>query len=132
MTRRVNDVDLYALPVEGDVLGEDRDAAFPLQVIGIENAVLRQLSVTKQAALTEHCVDQRGFAVIDVSNDGNVSEIVASHIQRAWREPGRVKSGSVFEGASRKAAAAASGLKAGRQSTSETGTLKGKIGKIGW
>ena len=39
VARRVDDVDLHALVVDGDVLGQDRDAALALQVVGVEDAV---------------------------------------------------------------------------------------------
>ena len=51
----------------------------PLQIVGIEDAVARELRVAKLAALTQQGIDQRRFAVVDVCNDGDIADIGASH-----------------------------------------------------
>ena len=88
MARRVDDVDLHALPRQGDVLGQDRNPAFPLQVVGVQDAVLSQFVVTEVPGLTEHAVNKGRFAVINMRNDGDVAEIVASHWSEAEERRG--------------------------------------------
>ena len=64
---RVDDVDLHALVDEGDVLGENGDAAFPFQIVGIEDAIPLELRLAELAALAatgnrpaSFCRDRRG------------------------------------------------------------------------
>ena len=79
VARRVDDVDLHALVVEGDVLGQDRDAALALQVVGIEDAVADELAGAELAALAQQAIDQRRLAVVDVGDDGDIANVGATH-----------------------------------------------------
>ena len=65
--------------MQGDVLGQDRDAALALQFVGVENAIADQLARAELAALPQQAIDQRRFAMIDVGDDGDVADIVATH-----------------------------------------------------
>ena len=76
---RVDDVDLHALVMQGDVLGQDRDAALALQFVGIENAFADQLAFAELAALPQQAIDQRRLAVVDVGDDGDIADVVATH-----------------------------------------------------
>jgi hypothetical protein len=79
----VDQVDLHDLPgggvgvVDGDVLGEDRDAPLALQGVGVEEGVLRHLALAEVAALAQQGVDEGGLAVVDVGDDRHVSDVVA-------------------------------------------------------
>src|SRR5258708_2084645 len=75
VTRRVHDVDLGALPPDGRVLREDGDPALTLQWIGIHHALGDDLILAEGARLAEHLVHERGLAVIDVRNDGDVPNL---------------------------------------------------------
>ena len=55
-------------------LGEDGDAALALEVVGVHDALGDFFIGAEDAALTEHGVDQRGLAVVDVSDDRDISE----------------------------------------------------------
>ena len=63
VARRVDDVDLGAADGEGDVFGEDGDAALPFQIVGIEDeAVLPALKAVellgaKHSRLPHHLID---------------------------------------------------------------------------
>ncbi len=70
---RVHDVDLDVVVKNGRVLGQDGDAALALQFVGIHDAVHQLLVGAKYAALAEHGVHQRGLAVVDVGDDGDVA-----------------------------------------------------------
>ena len=76
---RVDDVDAHALPGDGGVLGEDRDAALALERVGVERALLHDLAAAERAGLLEQPVDERGLAVVDVRDDGDVSDVTALH-----------------------------------------------------
>ena len=71
----VDDIDADAVPHHGDVFGEDGDAAFAFEVVGIQQTGLHLLVFSKDAALFDEAVDQRGFAVVDVSDDGDITDI---------------------------------------------------------
>src|SRR5207302_9334091 len=73
---RVDDVDLGAADLQGDVLGQDGDAALALQGVGIEDARFAQLALAELAGLLEHLIDQRRFAVIDVGDNGYIPYII--------------------------------------------------------
>jgi hypothetical protein len=71
---RVDDVDLGILVVDRGVLGEDGNAALFFEVVGIHDAVLHRFVGTEGAGLAEHGVDQRGLAVVDVRDDGDIAD----------------------------------------------------------
>ncbi len=84
---RVNDVDFIfnALRrgiINSAIFAENRNAAFPLERIGIHNQVMMiagkpvQLLVAKHARLVEQLIHQRGLAVIDMSDDGDVANVL--------------------------------------------------------
>ncbi len=76
---RVDDVDLHPFVGNGDILGEDRDAAFAFQIVGVEDLLADELGVAEPPALAQHAIDQARLAVIDVCDDGDVSYIGAAH-----------------------------------------------------
>jgi hypothetical protein len=77
---RVDDVDLVILPADRRVLGEDGDAALPLERVRVHHALLHLLVVPEGARLAEHLVDEGGLPVIDVCDDGDV----AQHVLFVW------------------------------------------------
>ena len=60
------------------VLREDRDALLTLEVHGVHDTVIDVLVLTEGTRLPEHGVDQRGLAMVDVGDDGDVAEIFAA------------------------------------------------------
>ncbi len=91
VARRVDDVDdghrtVRVLAVHGGVLRQDRDALFLLQVTGVHQAFDGVVAAVGQCAgLPQHRIDQGRLAVIDVSDDGDVSEIHAGDCFSAGR-----------------------------------------------
>ena len=73
VARRVHDVDLGILVVDGGVFRQDGNAALPLQVARVHDPVHSGLIFPVDAALLEHLVHQGGLAMVNVSNDGNVA-----------------------------------------------------------
>ena len=80
----VDDVDDHRLAatggtgvVHGGVLREDRDALLALEVTGVHDPLGDALGLVGRegAGLTQHGVDERGLAVVDVGDDGDVAEI---------------------------------------------------------
>ena len=62
-----------SLVVDGGVLGEDGDAALALEVVAVHRALGHALVGAERAALVQQGVDQRGLAVVDVRDDGDVA-----------------------------------------------------------
>ena len=60
--------------MDGRVLGEDGDAALFFEVVGVHDALGDGLIGAEGAGLTQHGVDERGLAVIDVRDDGDVAD----------------------------------------------------------
>ncbi|GJO39467.1 hypothetical protein NJB1604_08460 [Mycobacterium marinum] len=60
--------------MHGGVLGQDGDALFPLQVTAVHDTFLDFTAFGKGTGLPQHRVNQGGFAVVDVSDDGDIAE----------------------------------------------------------
>ena len=93
VARGVDDVDLDVLILDRDVLGENRNAALALLVVGIQDAVLDLLVGTEGVRGTQELVDHRRLAVVDVSDDGDVPQIVYAHVvplSSIYIQPARV------------------------------------------
>src|SRR5450756_459632 len=92
VARRVDDVDLDTLPHQRHVLGDNGDAALPLEVPGVEDALPHLVDIAEQFALPHHGVDQRRLSVVDVCNNTYVTEIVSAHsntpFKQTWLEAG--------------------------------------------
>ena len=95
VARRIDQVDLDVAVADRDVLGEDRDAPLALEVIGVEDALALELGGAELPALAQHRIDERRLAVIDVRNNGHVSDVFASlHGFSCRRHAGGLGSGS--------------------------------------
>jgi len=70
----IDDVDLDAAIGDRGVLGDDGDAALPLQVEAVQDALAEILIGTEDVPLLEHPVDQGRLAVVDVGDDCDVSK----------------------------------------------------------
>ena len=70
---RVDDVDQRVAVVDGGVLGEDGDAALALEVGVVHRAFGDALVGAENAALMQQGIDERGLAVVDVGDDGDVA-----------------------------------------------------------
>src|ERR1700690_375847 len=73
VTRSVDDVDLSAVVFDLGVLRENGDAAFALKVVRVHDALDQFLVGTERATLAKHGIDQSRLAVIDVRNNGYIS-----------------------------------------------------------
>jgi hypothetical protein len=68
------------------VLGQDRDALLTLQVVRVHHAVVDAFELVRGegAGLLQHAVDDGGLAVVDVSDDGDVADVVARGHKKAY------------------------------------------------
>jgi len=83
MARRVDQIERVDLPVGGGVIerdgaGLDRDAALALQVHVVEDLVLH-LARRNGVALFKQPIRQRRLAVVDVRDDGKISDVLFVH-----------------------------------------------------
>ena len=79
----VDDVDAGVLPLHRGRLGQDGDAALALQIVGVHRALGDLLVVAEGAGLLQQTVDERGLAVVDVGDDGDVTKVHGSSSGRA-------------------------------------------------
>ena len=79
---RVDDVDARVLPQDRRGLGQDGDAALALEIVGIHRALGDPLVLAEGAGLLQQAVDQRGLAMVDMGDDGDVAK---GHRQIRWR-----------------------------------------------
>ena len=77
VARRVDDVDAIVAPGDRGILRENRDAALALQIVRIHDALLQILARIERAGLTQQLIDERGLAMIDVRDDGDVAKFLS-------------------------------------------------------
>jgi hypothetical protein len=80
VARGVDDVDLDALVPDARVLREDGDPALFFEIVRVHHPFGDDLVVSERAGLAKDEVDERGLAMVDVGDDGDVSEILARHM----------------------------------------------------
>ena len=71
----VDDVDAVVVPLDGGVLGQNGDAALFFLVVAVHHALVVELVTLQGAGLTQQGVDEGGFAMVDVGDDGDVAQI---------------------------------------------------------
>ena len=74
MARRIDNVDLDVVVHDRTVLGVDGDTSFSFDVIAVHNAVHDLFIRPEHAALVEERIHKRGFARVNVCNDGNIDD----------------------------------------------------------
>jgi hypothetical protein len=74
VSRRVDDVDMHVAIVHGQILGQNGDSPFLLEVVRVHHPLGDVLVGGEGARLNQQLVDQRGLAVVDVGNDGDVTD----------------------------------------------------------
>ena len=71
----IDDVDVVATVFDGGVFGENGNAAFFFEIVAVHHALVYLLVGAEGAGLAQKLVDQRGFAVVDVGDDGDVADL---------------------------------------------------------
>ncbi len=93
VARGVDEVEGVVLPADPHVLRLDGDAPLPLDVHRVEVLLSHQPGIDRPGQLQD-AVGQRGLAVVDVADDGEIADLVdGKHgllsVQLAGRGPGR-------------------------------------------
>jgi len=65
--------------MEANAFGFDGDAAFALQVHGVEDLRMH-LTLGERAGKLQQAVGQRGFAVVNVRNDAEIADVLGIHV----------------------------------------------------
>ena len=81
VTGGIDDVDLDAVIIHGSILRQNGDAALFFDGVIIHHAVADLLVLAENAALLEHLVDERGLAVVNVRDNGDIADIFTNHFQ---------------------------------------------------
>ena len=81
MARRIHDIDMRVPVLHRAILGQNGDSALFFEVVLVHDTFRNVLMCGERARLTQHLVDQRGLAMVDVSNNRNVTDVV-SHASR--------------------------------------------------
>ena len=76
VARRIDDVDPITVPLKSGVLRANRDSFFALEIHRIHHALFDLLIGAKRARLAQQLIDQRRLAVVDVRNDGDVTDLI--------------------------------------------------------
>ena len=76
VARRIDDVDPITVPLKSCVLRANGDSFFALEIHRIHHALFNLLIGAKRARLAQQLIDQRGLAVIDVRNDGDITDFI--------------------------------------------------------
>ena len=76
VARRIDDINSITVPLERGVLRANRNSFFPLEVHRIHHPLFDLLVGAKSAGLAQQLIDKGGLAVINVRNDGNVTNLV--------------------------------------------------------
>ena len=73
---RIDDVDPIAVPLKGGVLRANRDSFFTLEIHRIHYALCDLLIGAKRPRLAQQLIHKRRLAVIDVRNDGDITDLI--------------------------------------------------------
>ncbi len=73
VTGGVDYIDLAAVIIHRSIFCHDRNTAFTLQVVRVHDPFLNLLIGPENAGLSEHAIEQRCLAMVDVGDNGDVS-----------------------------------------------------------
>ena len=76
MSRRIENIDFDSFPVDTYVLAQNCYPSFALQIVRVENFTAVVLSVTEEFTSEHHLVNQSRFAVVNVRNNCDVTNIL--------------------------------------------------------
>ncbi len=74
MSRCINDIDAVVLPTDGGVFREYGYAAFTLLIARVHHTFGHGRPWSQRAGLLQELIDQRGLAMIDMGDDGDIAE----------------------------------------------------------
>ena len=75
MPGSIDNIDLCIFVSYRSIFGKDCNTTFPFDIIGVHHSFGYFLILTEDTALFQKLVNQGGFAMINMGNNGNVSDI---------------------------------------------------------
>ena len=75
MPRGVDDVDLHAFVGKRNVFSQNRDPTLFLDIARIQDPFALQLRLAELSTLPEQAINERCFAVVDVGDDDDISNV---------------------------------------------------------
>ena len=72
----IHDVDAVVVPADGGVFRQNGNAALFLLVVGVHDAFATLLTTVQSTGLLQQFINQGRFPVVNVGDDGNISEII--------------------------------------------------------
>lgn len=72
----VDDIDFAVFVADADILCEDRDSAFPFDIVVVKETLVHFLIFTKNFRLFDDLVYESGLAVVYVRYDSDVSDVL--------------------------------------------------------
>ena len=72
----VDDIDLAVFVTDTDIFCQDRDSAFPFDIIVVKETLVHFLIVAKDFRLFDDLVYESGLAVVYVRDDSDVSDVL--------------------------------------------------------
>src|SRR5262249_4972094 len=79
VTRRIDNVDFDAAITDSRCLRKDGDSPLAFEIIGIHNAFHNLFIGSENTALPKHGVNKGGLTMINVGDDGYVSNLLIKH-----------------------------------------------------
>ena len=76
VTGCIDNVDAIAVPLKSRILGANGDSLFTLEIHRIHHALFDVLVRTKRPRLAQQLIHERCLAVIDVRNNGDVTNLI--------------------------------------------------------
>jgi hypothetical protein len=73
--RGIDDINFRVAHTNRSILGKNRDPAFPFKVHGVHDSLFNHLMLLKSSGLFKKSIDERGFAMVDVSDNTDISEV---------------------------------------------------------
>ena len=74
MPRGVNDIDPIIVPRDRSIFGQNGNATLTFLIIGIHDPLSARIFAIQGAGLLQQAVDQRGFAVVNVGDNGDIAK----------------------------------------------------------
>ncbi len=89
VARGVDDIDAVVVPLDGGVLRQDGDTALLFLVVGVHDPLGALVLAVQGAGLLQQLVHQRGLAVVDVGDNGDVAKFLYHWVlPEYWGQPG--------------------------------------------
>jgi hypothetical protein len=79
----INQIDFHTAVMDRDVLCQNRDPTLTFQIVAIQNAFTTQFGISVLATLAQQAINQGCFAMVDVGNNDDVTDVFAAQVSFA-------------------------------------------------